>query len=196
MLDPTTKPPPLNRELTTHAADHAHPLIGHLILNWTFLDNLMTIMIHDARLLKYSTGQTDKKPNREVSHKFKERLNEWIRLCLPPLELEAKSEEYRREILHLQEIRNDVAHNIQLLWLDDAGKLVAKTRKENARFLYYEDDEGDHEQEILLTQTEGHALAQIKIYEEDDILNATDAIHILYQAMKEMRLPLMKTLLQ
>ncbi len=156
----------------------------------------MTIMIHDARLLNYSTGQTDKKPNREVSHKFKERLNEWIRLCLPPLMLEAQNEEYRQELLRLQEIRNDVAHNIQLVWLDPAGKLIAKTRREDARYLYFEEHEDADGKEISLRPAEGHTLAQIKIYEEDDILDATDAIHLRYKAIRELRHPLMGALLK
>jgi hypothetical protein len=118
-------PHPEERKL---AELRAAPLIGKLILSWTELERDMNRAILNGRNIKEWKHPPDRKLNR-----FQDNLNEWTKLFLRSHDNE-KAKELRAEIKRLQQIRNDIAHNIWMVRLDTTLGVVINIVQENWKF--------------------------------------------------------------
>ncbi|HVI78885.1 MAG TPA: hypothetical protein VM715_12135 [Candidatus Acidoferrum sp.] len=118
-------PHPEERKL---AELRAAPLIGKLILSWTELERDMNRAILNGRNIKEWKHPPDRKLSR-----FQDNLNEWIKLFLGSHENE-KAKEIRAETKRLQQIRNDIAHNIWMVRLDTTLGVAINIVQENWKF--------------------------------------------------------------
>lgn len=110
------------------AATRATPLVGVIIITWAACEATMNTQVMRKRQIE-KPGTWPK-----LSHKFKERLNEWIRLCLIPSGATANVELVREDLLRLQTIRNNLAHNITAMWIDTSKELRVFCTFENKNY--------------------------------------------------------------
>lgn len=111
-------PPSVPFEDWTKAAKRAVPVVGIIIITWGACEAHMNTQTHRVRMDQNPTGGWPR-----LSHKFKERLNEWIRLCLSTTTVCDDIEALRADMLRLQTIRNNLAHNIDAIWIDTSNEL-------------------------------------------------------------------------
>jgi hypothetical protein len=188
------RPPAFDQAIWDAARQRAAPIVGHIILNWTALDTGLVETIQMARMLSW-VAQKAPPPNREVSHKFRERLNEWIRLALPPLGRQSEGDALRTEVLRLQAIRDDVAHNIRTMWLDDSGDVVAMVFKENTRFSSAPLSAKRTAKGIELSPTNPQQQAfKSGTYSEETLVRTIDDIAAAFMKMQQVREPLFKAI--
>lgn len=112
------RPPSVSDSDWQAAAQRSAPLVGVIIITWAACESTMDTQVMRARQAKDALDSWPK-----LSHKFRERLNEWIRLCLAPSGQPTKPDSFREDVLRLQTIRNNIAHNISAMWIDTANEL-------------------------------------------------------------------------
>lgn len=183
MLDPSSGVPPFDPVKWEMARQRARPAIGHLILNWALIDTAMIDTIYKCRVARVAADGFDSL-DQPISHKFAARLNEWIRLALP-IAGRTNGDTLRKEALRLQAIRDDVAHNAEMIWLADDGDFVIRCAKGASRPITLkmigEKWTGWNE------DAKGKPLRYVRVYEERDIWSAIDGTHGLFVNMQNVR---------
>src|SRR5689334_8036468 len=96
--------------MTENPVGRAALLIGTVILAWTDVERDLNRQIRSGR-----TFATRGLADRKLSHKFRENLNEWLRLHVTGDDHERRRSEIRDEATALHKIRSDLAHNIWVI---------------------------------------------------------------------------------
>jgi hypothetical protein len=167
------------------ARRRAIPAIGHLVLNWAVLDSGMTDTIYKCRMARMTDDGFDAlmKP---ISPGFRDRLNEWIRLALPMAGQAYQGDNIRTETLRLQSIRDDIVHNVQMIWLAENGEFVIRASRGAARPIPLK-IEGNIWTAADQPSHKKRRTRYTKVYTEREVWTAVDETHALFARMQAVR---------
>ncbi len=192
MLNPPRGVPAFDPIKWEAAGHRAAPAIGYLVVSWSQIDNAVVDAIYKSRIA-HRLRNGLKVLSDPVSHKFRERLNEWIRLALPAANMISSADGLRQEAMRLQAIRDDIAHNIEIVWPAEDGDFVIRTTKGASRPIEIEKVGAgfravDHEAQKL------KPTRYVRIYEEADIWKAIEDMHKLLATMQAVRVAVLNAI--
>ncbi len=153
------------------AAQRAAPIVGAVILAWSAFELTMNEDVIAARLRNAASGRRGA-VKMNVPHKFRDRLNEWLRI-LPSVDRAHEVNAFREEAVRLADIRNNLAHNVQAMWIDKTNELRVFTTCDNKR---YDREVEDWRQDGAEKGDEPPTLLTSGTYSGDDIVSAYNDI--------------------
>jgi DNA-binding TFAR19-related protein (PDSD5 family) len=183
MFDPQDVPPQSQDPATiAHVANRAAPIVGVIILSFGALESIMRSMLIGLRMQKSSRADRWP-PDTKLSHQARERVNEWIKNVLPVAGLEAEGDRFRERFTDVKHVRDNLAHNIEAMWIDEAGKLRVLTIFDNKQY------EREHQQwwANLGKRNVGRPPMPIgyAAYSDDDLIAHYDEIRALIKFVSE-----------